>query len=134
MFWFFNQVLTFSNFSSRFLNPNIFFQFEFFLSFSRTLEQFFLTVGQNNFDNKIPFSFWTLPGQWLRQPCLPQHPFLPLCHHFPLHHYCLCHPPDPLDPLELEDCHPQRCQLQNHLLLLKVCFHHFHFLCSPHSK
>ena len=24
------------------------------LSFSRSLEQFFLTVGQNNFDNKIP--------------------------------------------------------------------------------
>ena len=23
--------------------------------FSQTLEQFFLTVGQNNFDNKIPF-------------------------------------------------------------------------------
>ena len=105
-----------------------------FKSFSRSLEQFFLTVGQNNFDNKIPFSFWTLPGQWLRQPCLPQHPFLPLCHHFPLRHYFLCHPPDPLDPLELEDCHPQRCQLQNHLLLLKVCFHHFHFLCSLHSK
>ena len=26
-----------------------------FKSFSRTLEQFFLTVGQNNFDNKIPY-------------------------------------------------------------------------------
>ena len=26
-----------------------------FKSFSRSLEQFFLTVGQNNFDNKIPF-------------------------------------------------------------------------------
>ena len=24
-------------------------------SFSRSLEQFFLTVGQNNFGNKIPF-------------------------------------------------------------------------------
>ena len=28
-----------------------------FKSFSRTLEQFFLTVGQNNFGNKIPFFF-----------------------------------------------------------------------------
>ena len=28
-----------------------------FKSFSRTLEQFFLTVGENNFDNKIPFQF-----------------------------------------------------------------------------
>ena len=26
-------------------------------SFSRSLEQFFLTVGQNNFGNKIPLSF-----------------------------------------------------------------------------
>ena len=26
-----------------------------FKSFSRSLEQFFLTVGQNNFSNKIPF-------------------------------------------------------------------------------
>ena len=26
-----------------------------FKSFSRSLEQFFLTVGQNNFGNKIPF-------------------------------------------------------------------------------
>ena len=60
MFWFFNQILTFSNFSSRFLIPNIFFQFEFFLSFSRTLKHFFLTVGQNNFDNKIPFSIVSL--------------------------------------------------------------------------
>ena len=28
-----------------------------FKSFSSSLEQFFLTVGQNNFDNKIPFFF-----------------------------------------------------------------------------
>ena len=28
-----------------------------FKSFSRSLEQFFLTVGQNNFGNKIPFSY-----------------------------------------------------------------------------
>ena len=28
-----------------------------FKSFSRSLEQFFLTVGQNNFGNKIPFFF-----------------------------------------------------------------------------
>ena len=27
-------------------------------SFSRSLEQFFLTVGQNNFGNKIPFQTW----------------------------------------------------------------------------
>ena len=27
-----------------------------FKSFSQSLEQFFLTVGQNNFGNKIPFS------------------------------------------------------------------------------
>ena len=31
-----------------------------FKSFSRSLEQFFLTVGQNNFDNKIPF-----PSPWI---------------------------------------------------------------------
>ena len=31
-----------------------------FKSFSRSLEQFFLTVGQNNFGNKIPF----LTGSW----------------------------------------------------------------------
>ena len=32
-----------------------------FKSFSRSLEQFFLTVGQNNFGNKIPmyFNIWT---------------------------------------------------------------------------
>ena len=28
-----------------------------FKSFSRSLEQFFLTVGQNNFGNKIPLLF-----------------------------------------------------------------------------
>jgi hypothetical protein len=27
--------------------------------FSRTIEQFFLTVGQNNFGNKIPLKFTT---------------------------------------------------------------------------
>ena len=27
-----------------------------FVKFLRSLEQFFLTVGQNNIDNKIPFS------------------------------------------------------------------------------
>ena len=32
-----------------------------FKSFSRSLEQFFLTVGQNNFGNKIPFP----PFKWL---------------------------------------------------------------------
>ena len=29
-----------------------------FKSFSRSIEQFFLTVGQNNFGNKIPFLFF----------------------------------------------------------------------------
>ena len=29
-----------------------------FKSFSRSLEQFFLTVGQNNFGNKIPFTIY----------------------------------------------------------------------------
>ena len=29
-----------------------------FKSFSRSLEQFFLTVGQNNFGNKIPLQLW----------------------------------------------------------------------------
>ena len=29
-----------------------------FASFSRSLVQFFLTVGQNDFGNKIPFLFW----------------------------------------------------------------------------
>ena len=33
-----------------------------FKSFSRSLEQFFLTVGQNNFGNKIPFFTCILPG------------------------------------------------------------------------
>ena len=52
-----------------FLNSNDFFHFDFknfanswpsawyFKSFSRSLEQFFLTVGQNNFANKIPFLY-----------------------------------------------------------------------------
>ena len=31
-----------------------------FKSFSRSLEQFFLTVGQNNFGNKIPFLTFAL--------------------------------------------------------------------------
>ena len=30
-----------------------------FKTFSRSLEQFFLTVGQNNFSNKIPISLFT---------------------------------------------------------------------------
>ena len=30
-----------------------------FKRFSRSLEQFFLTVGKNNFGNKIPMIFWT---------------------------------------------------------------------------
>ena len=37
----------------------------FYKSFSRSVEQFFLTVGQNNFGNKIPFlyslTYW-IPG------------------------------------------------------------------------
>ena len=33
-----------------------------FKSFSRSLEQFFLTVGQNNFGNKIPFLKVHIPG------------------------------------------------------------------------
>ena len=48
-----------------------------FKSFSRSLEQFFLTVGQNNFGNKIPFliflvewnenlPFWGWTGFWHR--------------------------------------------------------------------
>ena len=28
-----------------------------FVCFSQSLDQFFLTVGQNNFDNKIPYIF-----------------------------------------------------------------------------
>ena len=32
-----------------------------FKSFSRSLEQFDLTVGQNNFENKIPFKLHTGP-------------------------------------------------------------------------
>ena len=31
-----------------------------FKSFSRSLAQFFLTVGKNNFENKMPFSLGTL--------------------------------------------------------------------------
>ena len=44
-----------------FLNPNIFFQSSAsnFKSCSRSLEQFFLTVGQNNFGNKIPLFYFT---------------------------------------------------------------------------
>ena len=33
-----------------------------FLQISRSLEQFFLTVGQNNFGNKIPFLFRHFPN------------------------------------------------------------------------
>ena len=33
-----------------------------FKSFSRSLEQFFLTVSQNNFGNKIPFLFRHFPN------------------------------------------------------------------------
>ena len=101
----------FSNFSCRFLNPNIFFQFELWLfyflrcetppetswksillpkivptftvwincssdlktfensrlkaenfkSFSQSIEQFFLTVGQKNFGNIIPIPYSTVP-------------------------------------------------------------------------
>ena len=51
----------FSNFSCMFLNPNLSFpnfsnsrpSASNFKSFSRSLEQFLLTVGQNNFGNKI---------------------------------------------------------------------------------
>ncbi len=35
-----------------------------FKSFSWSLEQFFLTVSQNNFSNKIPF-FWSLGWLWV---------------------------------------------------------------------
>ena len=36
-----------------------------FKFFSRSLAQFFLTVGQNNFDNKIPFiSFYDKNSHW----------------------------------------------------------------------
>ena len=35
-----------------------------FKSFSRSLEQFFLTVGQNNFGNKIPFLKLVLYIKW----------------------------------------------------------------------
>ena len=31
-----------------------------FKGFSRSLEQFFLTVGQNNFGNKIPFTLFII--------------------------------------------------------------------------
>ena len=45
-----------------------------FKSFSRSLEHFFLTVGQNNFGNKIPFLLQhTIPGHDLSfflYPCL----------------------------------------------------------------
>ena len=44
-----------------------------FQKFFSTLEQFFLTVGQNNFGNKIPFfslSLWQIP--WIE----PTHPRL----------------------------------------------------------
>ena len=54
----------FSNFSCMFLNPNNFFQSFEFIRYEKPprafeilglqpLEQFFLTVGQNNFGNKI---------------------------------------------------------------------------------
>ena len=35
-----------------------------FKRFSQSLEHFFLTVGQNNFGNKIPFQFAELSGWW----------------------------------------------------------------------
>ena len=42
-----------------------------FKSFSRSLEQFFLTVGQNNFGNKIPFLPFSLaPSYCISNFCL----------------------------------------------------------------
>ena len=63
-----------------------------FKSFSRSLEQFFLTVGQNNFCNKIPFPnkvcrFKVLDVQTLLKPALSLDEivvwFLYLQFHFP---------------------------------------------------
>ena len=56
MFWFFTVQINWSSNLKIFENsqpsaPN-------FNSFSRLLEQFFLTFGQNNFENKIPFLFF----------------------------------------------------------------------------
>ena len=48
-----------------------------FKSFSRSEEQFFLTVGQNNFGNKIPFLYFQIvPKQGPIKPnyCLKLHP------------------------------------------------------------
>ena len=41
-------------------------------NFSRSLEQFFLTVGQNNFGNKIPFSKFIgeQPEDWIQETVL----------------------------------------------------------------
>ena len=62
-----------------FLNSNIFFHLKIFAncwpsatnfkSFSQSLEQFFLTVGQNNFGNKIPFFLgWHVDGNTVDLP------------------------------------------------------------------
>ena len=47
-----------------------------FKSFSRSLEQFFLTVGQNNFGNKIPLLFYNCSLQALWADALVKHCFL----------------------------------------------------------
>ena len=51
-----------------------------FKSFSRSLEQFFLTIGKNNFENKIPIptvpSGSTTPAQWLSNDHLSKTAFL----------------------------------------------------------
>ena len=97
LLWIWNYQ--FSNFSYMFLNPNNFFQafcyqklfWPFnvwincsrdlknfansrssasnFKSFSKSLEHFFLTKGQNNLVNKMPFLYLDLFGESLETPC-----------------------------------------------------------------
>ena len=55
MFWHFTVWINCSSDLKKFANHSP--SAKNYKSFSRSLEQFFLTVGQNNFGNKIPF-FW----------------------------------------------------------------------------
>ena len=50
-------------------------------SFSRSLEQFFLTVGQNNFGNKISFMHILQTGNWKQDFTIPELKNVPVRHH-----------------------------------------------------
>ena len=49
-----------------------------FKSFSRSLEHFFLTVGQDNFSNKIPFLSFQVHRKGSTRAFPPHHPLIPV--------------------------------------------------------